>query len=114
MSTGTADERTHTGHDDAVAGLGHDVHPDSFYVKIAAFLAILTALEVSTYFFDFGPLFLPTLLTLMAIKFFSVAWFFMHLRDDSKLFSRLFFAGLFLAIGVYVVALSTFQFFLRQ
>jgi cytochrome c oxidase subunit IV len=91
----------------------HYAHKDSFYVKIAAILAGLTALEVSTYYFDFGPLFLPTLLTLMCIKFFMVAWFFMHLRDDAKIFGRLFYTGLFLAVAVYVVALSTFQFFLK-
>lgn len=92
---------------------GHHVHPDSFYVKVAAVLAALTALEVSTYYVDFGALFLPTLLVLMAVKFFMVAWFFMHLRDDAKIFGRLFWMGLFLAIAVYVGALATFQFFLK-
>jgi cytochrome c oxidase subunit 4 len=92
---------------------GHHVHPDVFYVKIALILALLTALEVSTYYVDFGPLFLPTLFVLMSVKFFMVAWFFMHLRDDAKLFGRLFWAGLFLAIAVYVVALATFQYFLK-
>jgi cytochrome c oxidase subunit IV len=92
---------------------GHHVHPDVFYVKIALVLAALTALEVSTYYVDFGPLFLPTLLVLMAVKFFMVAWFFMHLRDDARLFGTLFWSGLFLAIAVYVVALATFQYFLK-
>jgi len=104
----------HTEHlDDEAAPHGHHhVHPDVFYVKIALVLAAFTALEVSTYYVDFGPLFLPTLLTLMAVKFFMVAWFFMHLRDDAKLFGRLFWSGLILAVAVYVVALATFQFFL--
>jgi cytochrome c oxidase subunit 4 len=35
------------------------------------------------------------------------------LKFDNKIFSWLFYAGLFLAIGVYVTALATFQFFLR-
>jgi cytochrome c oxidase subunit IV len=89
----------------------HSTHKDSFYVKIALVLAAFTALEVSTYYIDFGAVFLPLLLTLMSIKFFMVAWFFMHLRDDSKIFGRLFWTGLILALVVYVVALSTFQFF---
>ena len=49
---------------------------DATYVKIAAILAGLTALEVTTYFVDFGPLFLPTLLTLMTIKFLTVVAYF--------------------------------------
>ena len=53
-------------------------HPtDATYVKVAAILAALTALEVSTYFLDFGPLFLPVLLTLMTIKFLTVVAYFM-------------------------------------
>ena len=58
-----------------------------------------------------GRAFLPILLTLMIVKFFSVVLFFMHLRFDSKIFSVLFYAGLFLAVGVYTVALFTFHFF---
>ena len=57
---------------------------------------------------------LAVLLTLMAIKFTLVVLFFMHLRWDSKLFGRLFWGGAFLAIGVYVVALSTFKFFVKS
>jgi len=50
---------------------------------------------------------------MMAIKFVMVVSYFMHLKFDNKLFSWLFYAGLFLAVGVYVTALSTFHFFLR-
>ncbi len=83
------------------------------YIVIALILAAITALEVSTYYVDFGPLFLPSLLIMMVIKFVMVVSYFMHLKFDNKLFSWLFYAGLFLAIGVYVTALATFQFFLR-
>src|SRR5215211_2683369 len=81
-------------------------HSDASYVRIAIILAFLTAVEVSTYYVDFGPLFLPLLLVLMSIKFFMVVWFFMHLRDDAKLFGRLFWSGLALAVVVYVSALA--------
>ena len=81
------------------------------YIKIAAILAFLTGLEVSTYFVDFGPVFLPVLLVLMSVKFFIVVSYFMHLKFDSKIFSFLFYMGLFLAVTVYIVALSTFKFF---
>ena len=106
MSTTVADHTDHS-HDE------HAEHGMSIagYIKIAAILAGLTALEVSTYFVDFGPAFLPVLLTLMCVKFFIVVSYFMHLKFDSKLFSFLFYTGLFLAIAVYIVALSTFKFF---
>jgi cytochrome c oxidase subunit 4 len=112
MTTAVEHEATPAPGDEHTHG-AHTTHSDAFYVKIALVLAALTALEVSTYYVDFGSLFLPVLFALMVIKFFMVVWFFMHLRDDAKLFGRLFWAGLFLAIAVYVGALATFQFFLK-
>ena len=82
------------------------------YVRIALILAAITALEVSTYYVDFGPFFMPALMIMMVAKFFVVASYFMHLKFDNKIFSWMFYAGLFLAIGVYVAALSTFKFFI--
>lgn len=82
------------------------------YVRIAIILAVITALEVSTYYVDFGPLFMPSLMIMMVAKFFMVVSYFMHLKFDSKVFSFMFYAGLFLAIGVYVAALATFKFFI--
>ena len=83
----------------------------SYYVLVALVLAGLTALETSTYWVDFGPLFMPALLIMMTIKFFMVVLLFMHLKFDNRLFSVLFYAGLFLAVFVYIVALATFRFF---
>ena len=82
------------------------------YVRIAIILAAITGLEVSTYYVDFGPFFMPALLIMMAAKFVVVASYFMHLKFDNKIFSWMFYTGLFLAIGVYVAALSTFKFFM--
>ncbi len=81
------------------------------YVRIAAILAAITALEVATYYVDFGALFLPSLLIMMAVKFYIVVSFFMHLRYENKLFSWVFYAGLFLAMTVYGIFLATFHFF---
>ena len=81
------------------------------YVRIALILAAITALEVSTYYVDFGPLFMPALMIMMIVKFLMVVSYFMHLKFDNRLFSWLFYAGLILAIIVYVIALSTFKFF---
>ena len=47
----------------------------------------------------------------MAFKFFAVVLYFMHLKFDNRLFSMMFYMGLVLAIGVYLVALFTFHFF---
>ena len=91
----------------------HEHHSDMFYVRIAIVLAILTALETSTYGVEFGPFFMPALLTMMAIKFVMVVLFFMHLRFDSKWFNMVFWVGVGLALMVYLVALATFHFFER-
>ncbi|MBM3741630.1 MAG: cytochrome C oxidase subunit IV family protein [Actinomycetota bacterium] len=86
---------------------------DAGYIRIALILAAITALEVATYYVDFGPLFLPALLIMMAIKFVMVVSYFMHLKFDNKVFSFLFYAGLVLAVGVYAAFLATFHFFIR-
>lgn len=86
---------------------------DRQYIYVALILAALTVVEVSTYYVDFGPLFIPTLLVLMVVKFFIVVSYFMHLKFDNSIFSWMFYGGLFLAIGVYVAALATFHFFMK-
>ena len=88
-------------------------HPrDALYLKVAGALFVLTGLEVySTYAEWLGSAFIPLLLTMMAIKFLLVVLFFMHLKFDAKIFGRLFWAGFFLAVSVYVAALTTFKFF---
>jgi cytochrome c oxidase subunit 4 len=87
-------------------------HPkDSLYVVIAVILAALTGLEIMTYYVSLGPLFLPTLLTLMSVKFLLVVLFFMHLKFDSPIFGRFFWGGLALAVAVYLAVMATFQVF---
>ena len=85
----------------------HEHMSDGQYVAVAAVLAVITALEVAASYVDLGWAFLPILLALMAIKFLVVVRVFMHLKFDSKIFSWMFFSGLLLALGVYVVALLT-------
>jgi cytochrome c oxidase subunit 4 len=101
------DEHEHGGHEaDA-----HEEHSDAYYVKVALVLAFITALETSTYWIDFGVLFMPMLLGMMVIKFVMVVSIFMHLKFENKLFSYIFYSGLILAILVYAGALATFLFF---
>jgi cytochrome c oxidase subunit 4 len=88
----------------------HDHPSDSKYFQIALILGVLTALEVATYYVDIGPALIPTLMVMMVAKFFFVAAWFMHLRFDNSLFTKFFVGGLILAVAVYVIALSAFEF----
>lgn len=110
MSTETQPETQHDveSHDE------HGEHwSDLSFIKLAIALAVVTALEVAmSYTIDFwGPFFIPVLLLLMAVKFFAVVLYFMHLKFDNRLFGLMFYMGLGLAVGVYLVALFTFRFF---
>jgi cytochrome c oxidase subunit 4 len=79
------------------------------YVKIAAALAIVTLIEVAVYYVDFlRPALVPLLLIFSAIKFALVVLWFMHLRFDSRLFMRLFVAGVVLALSLFAVAFGLF------
>lgn len=86
---------------------GHDAgHPTPrLYVQVAAALFVLTAMEFSTYFVEFDAATTPLLIVLMSIKFVLVAGFFMHLKYDTRLFTRLMSTGLVLAVVLYLVAL---------
>jgi cytochrome c oxidase subunit 4 len=86
-------------------------HPTaSVYFKVGLVLFVLTALEVGLYEITYGghagpsaeaikPFFVPMLLLLSAAKFALVAMFYMHLRQDSKLFTGVF---------VFPLAIATF------
>ena len=107
-------------------GQGHGVdgehahgRTDKQYVMIAVLLAGVTAAEV---LWSYLPVWdnatggkhlveVGGLLAMMAFKFFYVAANFMHLKFDDKILTRLFYAGLFLAVIVYSIALTTFHVF---
>lgn len=91
----------------------HHVPSDNYFIKIAVFLAVLTALETATYWVHLGPFATPALLIMMSVKFVIIIRVFMHLKFDSPLFSAMFYIGLGLALFVYTVFLATFQFFAR-
>jgi cytochrome c oxidase subunit IV len=99
-ATDTSTETEHHGH-----------HPTARdYVNIAIILGVLTALEVSTYFVDFGPIAVPLLIVLMGIKFLLVVGWFMHLKFDTKVFSRLMYTGLSFALVLYAITLIILYF----
>jgi cytochrome c oxidase subunit IV len=105
-----------TSHEHGTSGAEHATHEhgwsDKKYIQLAVVLAIITALEVYASYADWlGPAFIPSLIIMMIIKFAAVVLFFMHLKFDSQIFGWLFYAGLGLAIFVYVGMLLTFHFF---
>ena len=82
------------------------------YLTVAAILTILTVVEVGVFYVPaFKPVLAPLLLFLSAIKFALVVMFYMHLKYDNKLFSLVFLAPFFIAIGVIVALLFLFGFF---
>jgi cytochrome c oxidase subunit 4 len=91
--------------------LSHHPTPQK-YVMIAVLLAVATAMEVFLYYLELPRTLLIVLLLFFAVvKFGLVVLYFMHLKFDSRLFRRLFFTGLILAIIVYAVVLITFGVF---
>jgi cytochrome c oxidase subunit IV len=89
-------------------------HPSAaLYAKVGLILFVLTALEVGLYEITYGghagpsaeaikPFFVPMLLLLSAVKFALVAMFYMHLKQDSKLFTGIFVFPLIIATIVIV------------
>ena len=102
-----------TAHEETVHGAGHEHPSDWLYVKVALILGVLTAFEVATFYLedDLGDTLVPILMVMMVVKFAIVAMWFMHLKFDSRMFSRMFVAGIVLAVGVYVAFLISLQFF---
>jgi cytochrome c oxidase subunit 4 len=93
----------------------HHEHPgEAKYIKIALILAAITAGEVAMSYWGAIKSFRPPLLIAMSVvKFAIVAAFFMHLRFDSRLFRRLFIAGICLAIFCFTAVLTTFHIWTR-
>ena len=88
-----------------------NAHPEhaslGTYLKIAAILSVITALEFAViYIRRLTPVLIPLLLTLSTGKFALVVMYFMHLRYDTKPLSFLFVSSLLLAIGVALAVMT--------
>lgn len=86
----------------------HAAHPSAAeYVKVAIFLAIVTAVEVGLYYITglSEGLLTALLIVFMIVKFAMVGLWFMHLKFDGPLFRRLFIGGLLLATTIYAIVL---------
>lgn len=101
-----------TTHDQPEAQHSHDHPSDMTFVKVALVLGMLTAIEVFTYFESVHHmpdwLIIVSLLVLMVVKFYLVVAYFMHLKYDNPIFTKMFSFGLFLAMPVYLMMLFAF------
>jgi cytochrome c oxidase subunit 4 len=80
------------------------------YVQVAMILAVITGVELLLIFLPFPkPLLIGGLVTLSAVKFLFVIFFFMHLRWDKVFCTILFFIGLVLAGGIMAALRSVFS-----
>lgn len=84
------------------------------YVRVALILTLITALEVGViYIRQLSPIVVPLLLAMSAAKFALVAMFYMHLKQDSRIFSGLFVFPLIIA-AVMIGALLMLFAYLRM
>ncbi len=95
---------------------GHaPVHPQTgprTYLVIAAFLLVLTVMEVAVFYIPaLARVLVPMLIVLALAKFALVAMFYMHLRFDHVWFSYLFVAPLVVAVGLVIALLWLFGVF---
>ena len=86
-------------------------HPSvATYIKVAIILAIITIVEVGVFFLDFNrTAFILVFILMSGVKFAIVIMFYMHLKFDNILFSRLFIGGLALAAAVMLSLLGLFR-----
>ena len=89
----------------------HHAHPTpGQYWRIAALLAVLTAVEVAMFYidreFELGALNAVVLIVLAFLKFVIVVGWYMHLRFEKSTLTRFFTAGAILAIALYLVVLA--------
>ena len=80
------------------------------YVVVGVILTVITAIEVAVFYIDaLAGVLVPVLLTLSALKFFIVVLWYMHLKFDSKVYWRVFFAPLCLATLVVIGMIILFK-----
>jgi cytochrome c oxidase subunit IV len=95
-------------------GVLEHAHPSDWqYVKVALILAAITALEILFYVVEDDlprALVVYGLLAMMAVKFVIVASYFMHLKYDNPIFKRVFYFGLLLALAVYIITMTSMEF----
>jgi cytochrome c oxidase subunit 4 len=86
-------------------------HPPAMqYVLIAAILAIITAIEVATYYIEaIESALVYILIVLSVLKFVIVVGYYMHLKFDNKLFTWIFGMGILTGGSVVIAMLALFN-----
>ncbi len=89
----------------------HNSHPGPRqYVLIAVVLVVLTAIEIGISYIEMNAnLQIFLLFALAFVKFFLVAAWFTHMKQDSPFFRRLFIIGIVLASFVYGIVILVFS-----
>lgn len=80
----------------------HHILPLKTYLIIGAALLILTVVTVAVAQIDLGPYNLVVALSIATVKAVLVAFFFMHLLYDNKLYLLIFTSALFF-LGVFII-----------
>ena len=90
---------------------GEGAHPTvSTYIRVAIILALITLIEVGVFYLDFNrTAFILVFVFMSGVKFAIVIMFYMHLKFDNILFSRLFLGGLAIAAFALFALLGLFR-----
>lgn len=98
-------------HGGAAGHAGEHDHPSYWsYVVIAIILTVITALEVAIFYIPaLAGVIVPLLLVLSGGKFVLVVMYYMHLKMDSRLFTGVFLAPMFLAVMLVVGLILLFR-----
>lgn len=84
----------------------HKQHGAGIYVVVALILGVITFVEFAIVEFEIAWLGTGAtmfwLILLSVAKFWMVIWFFMHLKDDPKIFTGFFSSGMLIAMGTFV------------
>ena len=85
----------------------------STYINVAIVLAVITAVEVATFYIPRIPngILVTSLLLMSAVKFVLVVGFFMHLRYDPPIMRSLFIGPLIIAICIILALMALFSAF---
>ena len=78
------------------------------YLLIGLLLTLITVVELAASYSDIGSLLIPILIVLSAVKFAVVVAYFMHLRFEDALLTKLFVMGFVLAGSILVALIALF------
>ena len=82
------------------------------YIVVALILAVITYIEYWIVEFPptwMDPVWILTAVVVMSIaKFWMVIWYFMHLKDDPKIYTGFFMSGMVIGLGTFVALMAMF------